>query len=107
MIENLSLLGIPMDVPEPPPPPPSRRRQDPGSARPRLASPLHPSHPDSRPPGQQPQMGYPEMIARGLLERGESFGVGKTLLHAVSEIRVIIFVCSSPTMLTVRAAEHS
>ncbi|KAG5646643.1 hypothetical protein DXG03_002633 [Asterophora parasitica] len=34
-----------------------------------------------------PQMGLPEMIARGLIERGESLGINKTLMSAVSELR--------------------
>lgn len=34
------------------------------------------------------QIGIPEMIARGLLERGESLGINKTLMSAVSELRV-------------------
>jgi hypothetical protein len=33
-------------------------------------------------------MGLPESIARGLLDRGESMGINKTFLTAVSELRV-------------------
>ncbi len=33
-------------------------------------------------------MGIPEMIARGLMERGESLGINKTLMSAVSELKV-------------------
>lgn len=33
-------------------------------------------------------MGIPEMLARGLLERGESLGINKTVMNAVSEIKV-------------------
>ncbi|TFK76497.1 RabGAP/TBC [Pluteus cervinus] len=33
------------------------------------------------------QIGLPEMITRGLLERGESLGINKTFMTAVSEIR--------------------
>ena len=33
-------------------------------------------------------MGLSEMFARGLLERGESLGINKTLMSAVSELRV-------------------
>ena len=34
------------------------------------------------------QMGLPEMFARGLLERGESLGINRTVMNAVSELRV-------------------
>jgi TBC1 domain family protein 5 len=33
-------------------------------------------------------MGLPELIARGLLDRGESLGINKTVMNAVSELRV-------------------
>lgn len=33
-------------------------------------------------------MGLPEMIARGLMERGESLGINKTVMNAVSELKV-------------------
>lgn len=38
-------------------------------------------------------MGLPEMIARGLLERGESLGINKTVMNAVSELKVRFDVC--------------
>jgi hypothetical protein len=34
------------------------------------------------------QMGLPELIARGLMDRGESLGINKTVMNAVSELRV-------------------
>ena len=33
-------------------------------------------------------MGLPEMIARGIMERGESLGINKTVMNAVSELKV-------------------
>ena len=33
-------------------------------------------------------MAIPEMLARGLLERGESLGINKTVMNAVSELKV-------------------
>jgi len=33
-------------------------------------------------------MGLPEMIARGLMERGESLGINKTLSSALTELKV-------------------
>ncbi|KAF8628420.1 hypothetical protein AX15_003941 [Amanita polypyramis BW_CC] len=38
---------------------------------------------------QAPATNLPEMIARGLLERGEVLGINKTVMNAVSELRVI------------------
>jgi hypothetical protein len=38
-------------------------------------------------------LGLPEMIAKGLIDTGESLGINKALLGAVTEIRVtILFV---------------
>lgn len=34
------------------------------------------------------QIGLPELIARGLMDRGESLGINKTVMNAVSELRV-------------------
>lgn len=34
------------------------------------------------------QLGFPELIARGLLDRGESLGINKTVMSAVSELKV-------------------
>jgi TBC1 domain family protein 5 len=60
------------------------------------------------PPGHSrqqssPQLGLPEMITRGLLERGESLGINKTLLNAVTELRVCLwalYLHNSPWMTT-------
>ncbi|KAK1232957.1 hypothetical protein PQX77_003871 [Marasmius sp. AFHP31] len=80
--ENRNYLGIPIEVPEPAPPPTRRRpalQSDRSSPRPGPSSHARQS--------SSPQMGYPEMFARGLIERGESFGINKTLMGAVSELR--------------------
>ena len=37
---------------------------------------------------QSAQLGFPELLARGLLEKGESLGINKTVMNAVSELRV-------------------
>ncbi|KAK7043610.1 hypothetical protein VNI00_008221 [Paramarasmius palmivorus] len=77
VLENRNILNIPVDIPEPAPVP--RRRAPPAQT---------PRSPDghSRQPSS-PQMGIPELIARGLVERGESLGINKTLMSAVSELR--------------------
>jgi len=92
VIENRNLLNIPTEVPDPPPAP-GRRSARPGERGHR------PSASDGQagadPSGSRPslarqsshQMGLPESIARGLLDRGESMGINKTLLSAVSELR--------------------
>lgn len=84
MTENRNLLNIPLEVPDPPVQ--MRRR-----ARP----PISPSdfHGTSSGQGehmrQSPsfQMGLPELLARGLMDRGESLGINKTVMNAVSELR--------------------
>ena len=89
MTENRNLLNIPLEVPDPPVE--MRRRV-------RIPERGHSSssdfHGTSTGQGehirQSPssQMGLPELIARGLLDRGESLGINKTVMNAVSEIRV-------------------
>lgn len=44
------------------------------------------------------QMGLPESIARNLLDRGESLGINKTFLSAVSELRVRYFIVARPNV---------
>jgi hypothetical protein len=52
-------------------------------------------------------MRIPEMIARGLLERGESLGINKTLMSAVSELRVSISRLNQYSVLNAFAAQYS
>ncbi|KAG1782766.1 rab-GTPase-TBC domain-containing protein [Suillus placidus] len=84
MAENRNFLNIPLEVPDPPVQ--MRRR-----ARPPISS--SDFHGTSSGQGehmrQSPsfQMGLPELIARGLMDRGESLGINKTVMNAVSELR--------------------
>ena len=92
--ENRNLLGIPIEVPEPPPPPVRTRRAKVGE---RVQSDGRMVGTDSnanRAHTRQSSspMGLPEMIARGLLERGESLGINKTVMNAVSELKVNLHV---------------
>lgn len=99
--ENYSLLNISPEVPDTPSPLALRRRLGPANARGQSLSTseagpsrglttndagrLHFRQ------GSQPTMGIPEMIARGLLERGESLGINKTVMNAVSELKVTLY----------------
>ncbi|KAJ7046706.1 rab-GTPase-TBC domain-containing protein [Mycena alexandri] len=83
VLENRNFLNIPTEVPEPPPPP-QRRGARPGRDKTPTPAGAKPSS-DSR-PQPAPQMGL-EVFARGLLERGESLGINKTLMSAVPELR--------------------
>ncbi|KAF9227564.1 hypothetical protein BS17DRAFT_793259 [Gyrodon lividus] len=87
-VENRNLLNIPLEVPDPLPV--SRRRVRP-IERTHQAPPSE--HISGSPPTenlrQQPllQLGLPELFARGLLDRGESLGINKTVMNAVSELK--------------------
>ncbi|EMD34418.1 hypothetical protein CERSUDRAFT_158895 [Gelatoporia subvermispora B] len=91
--ENYNTLNIPIEVPEPPPPP-ARRRPRPGE-RGQSFSGVEVRSPRSdqgvAKAGHSRQLsaslGLPEMIARGLLEKGENLGINKTVMNAVSELR--------------------
>ncbi|KAG2078033.1 RabGAP/TBC [Suillus decipiens] len=83
MTENRNLLNIPLEVPDPPVQ--MRRR-----VRPPISSDFHgTSSGQGEHMRQSPsfQMGLPELIARGLMDRGESLGINKTVMNAVSELR--------------------
>ena len=88
VIENRNLLNIPIDVPEPAlvkkqPRSPDRLKNNSATG----PSSLRRSRRDDT--GVAPsQMGLPEMFARGLLEKGESLGINRTVMNAVSELRV-------------------
>ncbi|KAI0637423.1 hypothetical protein C8Q77DRAFT_1097485 [Trametes polyzona] len=91
--ENKNLLGIPTEVP-PPISPPVRRRPRLGEGRQSFTG--DPSN-RAEPGGsgsraihnrqQSSPMGLPESLARGILERGESLGINKTVMNAVSELK--------------------
>lgn len=95
IFENRNLLDIPVDVPQPPPPPVRKRpglgqqaSSSGGGSPPRVNAEAGSSRSFSGHlrQGSAP-MGLPEMIARGLLERGESLGINKTVMNAVSELK--------------------
>ncbi|KAF9451081.1 RabGAP/TBC [Macrolepiota fuliginosa MF-IS2] len=86
MIENRTILDIPIEVPAPVPTPIRRGHL----GRQQMAS--TPGREGGHGQGHSrlssvPSMGLPEMIARGLLERGESLGINKTLMSAVTELK--------------------
>ncbi|KAF8212316.1 rab-GTPase-TBC domain-containing protein [Mycena galopus ATCC 62051] len=82
VLENRNFLNIPTEVPEPPPPP-QRRGARAGRDKAPVAGGAKTS--DPRQPSTQ-QMGL-ETFARGLLEKGESLGINKTIMSAVPELR--------------------
>jgi len=84
--ENRNIMNIPIEVPDPPPP--MRRRPAVGERRISSSSidngirrAEHSRHQSSG------SMGLPELFARGLLDRGESLGINKTVMNAVSELK--------------------
>lgn len=85
IVENRSLLNIPLEISLPQVDQSTKRRhpgRSTGSNDGRTEfDGIHSTRLSS-------QVGIPEMIARGLLERGESLGINKTLMSAVSELRV-------------------
>lgn len=86
--ENRNLLGVPVEVPESPPPPTRRRPRPEGRGQ--SVSEANTSSNAVRThvrQGSSP-MGLPEMIARNLLERGESLGINKTVMNAMTELKV-------------------
>jgi TBC1 domain family member 5 len=95
-MENRNLLNIPIDVPEPPSVP---QRRAPPSSRERPGLVNRPNSDDARhrhvkqasSSSSQPG-GISDMIAKGLLERGESLGINKTFMSAVSELRVCAII---------------
>ncbi|KAH9857616.1 hypothetical protein C2E23DRAFT_805051 [Lenzites betulinus] len=89
--ENKNLLGIPTEVP-PPVSPPVRRRPRMGESRGSFTgeAPARSEASGSRGVHNRQQsspMGLPESLARGILERGESLGINKTVMNAVSELK--------------------
>lgn len=87
VLENRNLLNIPLEVPESPPASDQVRRLG-HTPREKSASTSDLSHGRGHlPRSPPPQFGFPEGIARGLLERGETLGINKSFLNAVSEFR--------------------
>ena len=91
---NSNLLGIPMEVPPPISPPVHRRPRQGERSRSFTAvnGQAGPSDAGASKTLHARQVstpkGLPESFARGLLERGESLGINKTVMSAMSEIRV-------------------
>ena len=87
--ENRNLLNIASEVPEPPPPPMKRRTEqgrttvtNDGPLR-VLQRPIHTRY------GSSGTLGLPD-IAKNILDRSESLGINRTVMNAVSEIKVLI-----------------
>lgn len=88
VIENRNLLGIPVEVPPTPSIPSTGRNR---AGRVSQSTTAQAEGGISRNHSRQtstPAVGISEMFTRGLVERGESLGINKTLMHAVTEIRV-------------------
>lgn len=103
-IENRNLLNIPIEIPEPPSI--VRRKARTHQATSSEHIPGSPSIENLR---QQPsfQLGFPEVIARGLLDRGESLGINKTVMNAVSELKVRLHGASGVCVLKLHTAQSS
>lgn len=107
-IENHNLLNIPIEILEPPPV--VRRRARPIEKAHQTGSSEHISgSPPTEGLRQQPsfQLGFPELIARGLLDRGESLGINKTVMNAVSELKVRLHDTSKVQVLKSHTAQPS
>ncbi|KAF9480117.1 RabGAP/TBC [Pholiota conissans] len=85
VMENRSLLDIPVDVPPSPSVSPTRRSRI--GRQPASSSQVEGSGRNHSRQASAPPVGISEMFTRGLVERGESLGINKTLMHAVTEIR--------------------
>ena len=86
--ENRNLLNIASEVPEPPPPPMKRRAEqgrttviNDGPLR-MLQRPVHARY------GSSGSLGLPD-IAKNIFDRSESLGINRTVMNAVSEIKVM------------------
>lgn len=84
MTENRNLLNIPLEAPDPPVQTRRRARPPISSSDFHGTSSAQGEHMRQSPPFQ---IGLPELIARGLMDRGESLGINKTVMNAVSELR--------------------
>jgi len=85
VMENSNLLGIPVEIP-----PNVLVSQTKRTREPRLPSTSQMDATIGRNHSRQASspVGISEMFTRGLVERGESLGINKTLMNAVTEIRV-------------------
>ncbi|KAI0072713.1 hypothetical protein K474DRAFT_1650559 [Panus rudis PR-1116 ss-1] len=92
--ENRNVLDIPMEAPQRDPSPPRRKPKT--GERGQFASEAGLSgrlsvHSNQKSHGHGRQgstpIGLPEIIAKGLLDRGESLGINRTVMNAVSELK--------------------
>lgn len=84
--ENRNLLNIPVELPEPPSPT-MRRRPVLGDSG-RSSSTIDGNGQRKPEHSRTSSASMAELIARGLLDRGESLGINKTVMNAVSELKV-------------------
>jgi hypothetical protein len=92
-MENRTFLNILLEVPTSSPASSMKRH-----TRPPLSSTGSEDSSPARGHSRQvssPAIGISDMLTRGLVERGESLGINKTLLSAVTEIRVSILTRDS------------
>lgn len=119
-VENRTVLGIPIEVPAQADVRQQRRPQMPPRQQSGFAQKTALSSSSSNGEGpsrlghsrqaSSPALGLPEMLARGLLERGESLGINKTLYSAVTELKVRERVCwklSAGESINMRTEKHS
>ncbi|KAI6117723.1 RabGAP TBC [Pisolithus croceorrhizus] len=84
MMENRNMLNIPLDVPDPPV---ARRRPRQAERTHQAMSPETSNMGTTGSQAYSPQLSFPELLARGLLDRGESLGINRTVMNAVSELK--------------------
>ena len=92
-MENRTLLNISLEVPTISPTPSMKRNRT--TRLPSSSIMTGPSADTTSARGHSrqassPAIGISDMLTRGLVERGESLGINKTILNAVTEIRVSI-----------------
>jgi hypothetical protein len=113
ILENRNLLSIPSDIPDASSVPTGRRVGHPTRDKSASISVSRLGFHDTNTPSahsrhlSSQQLGLPEMIARGLLDRGESLGLNKTLMNAVTEFKVNLPTWCQLHLLTALTAEHT
>lgn len=88
VVENRNLFNIPMEVPEPPPPPMRRQARNGDRSKSNASNSQPGSVRSAHGRNMSTQGMYLPEIARGLLDRGESLGINKSFMDAVSGLRV-------------------
>lgn len=112
-IENRNLLNIPLDSPEPvtspvitrrPNRPPMRNRASTEGQRTGSSGDLRGTRKATQ---QSQQVSLGELFAKGLLERGEALGINKTVMNAVSELRVSYLCFSTSHFLNIYIEKYT